>query len=111
MNPAEKYILECNEPYKAILLYLQAVVEGTLPALDLKYKYRIPFYYLNGKPFCYFNASYKKEFVDVGFCKGNEIKIHQDQHVVEKRKKMISLRYKSLQEIDEHVLVDVLSLC
>lgn len=108
MNPAERYILEREQPYQEILLYLQAFIEGTLPNLHLRYKYKIPFYYLNGKPFCYFNASYKKKFVDIGFWKGKEIKIHQDHQVTENRKQMMSLRYKSLEEIDENVLIDVL---
>ena len=108
MNPAEKYILEREQPYKEILLYLQAIIEGTITNLELKYKYKIPFYYLNGKPFCYFNVSYKKEFVDVGFWKGNQIKIHQKHHVIEMRKMIISLRYNSLIKIDEKVLVEIL---
>ena len=60
MNPAEDYIINQEEPFKSILLQLQVLVETSVPDLELKYKYRLPFYYLNGKPFCYFNASRKK---------------------------------------------------
>jgi len=70
LNPAENYILSQPELYKEILLYLQLMVERTVPELELKYKYKIPFYYLYGKPFCYFNASHKKKIVDVGFVQG-----------------------------------------
>ena len=70
MNPAEDYILNQPEPYRSMLMHL--LIEHTIPEAELKYKYKIPFYYIFGKPFCYFNASHKKQFVDVGF--GKEIK-------------------------------------
>jgi len=108
LKPAENYIINQPEPYRDILLFLQIVVEKTIPELELKYKYKIPFYYLNGKPFCYFNASHKRKFVDVGFCKGNQVEIYKEYLVSEKRKKMTSLRYTNLAEIDNQILVGVL---
>lgn len=108
MNPAEEYILKQPEPYKSILLQLQVVFEHLFPAIELKYKYSIPFYYLKGKPFCYFNASHKKQFVDVGIVKGNQIFIHHKHLVTEKRKVMASLRYKTVEDIDHDVLIEVL---
>lgn len=108
MNPAEHYIIKQPEPYKEILLYLQLKIEQAIPNLELKYKYRLPFYYLKGKPFCYFNASHKKQYVDIGFCKGQLVQVHQEHLVTEKRKKMCSLRYKSFTDINDTVLEDVL---
>jgi len=108
LNPAENYIINQPEPYRDILFFLQIVVEKTIPELELKYKYKIPFYYLNGKPFCYFNASHKKQFVDIGFCRGNQIEIYKEYLVSENRKKMTSLRYTSLAKIDNQILVGVL---
>jgi len=108
MNPAENYILNQPEPYRSILLHLQVIIEQTIPALDLKYKYNIPFYYINNKPFCYCNASHKKQYVDLGFWKGNQIQIHQDYLVTENRKMMVSLRYQTLEDINDIVLIDVL---
>ena len=52
MNPAEAYILEQQEPYRSILLELQAAIQLQVPQAVLKFKYRIPFYYLKDKPFC-----------------------------------------------------------
>ncbi|WP_417558159.1 DUF1801 domain-containing protein [Mesoflavibacter zeaxanthinifaciens] len=108
MNPAEQYILNQPEPFRAILLHLQILVEHTLPEMELKFKYKIPFYYLKGKPFCYFNASHKKQFVDVGFVKGPQINIHQEHQITENRKKMMSLRYTSLDAISDNIFMDVL---
>jgi len=84
------------------------VVEQSIPDLELKYKWKIPFYYYQGKPFCYFNASHKKQYVDVGFVKGKLIKVHMEYLEGEKRKKMVSLRYRDIIEIDVVVLQEVL---
>ena len=108
MNPAAEYILKQPEPYRSILLHLQMVIEQTIPSLELKYKWKIPFYYYKGKPFCYFNASHKKQYVDVGLVKGKLIKVHTEYLVGEKRKKMVSLRYKSMEEVGNQVLIEVL---
>ena len=108
MNPSEEYILNQPEPYRSILLHLQVIIETTIPQLELLYKYKIPFYYFHKRPFCYLNASHKKQFVDVGFWKGNQINVHQDHLVTENRKMMVSLRYKTLEEIDDEILINVL---
>ncbi|WP_368662250.1 DUF1801 domain-containing protein [Zobellia laminariae] len=65
MNPAENYILDKPEPFRSILLHLQSVIERTVPQVDLKFKYRVPFYYINGTPFCYLNQT--KDYIDLGF--------------------------------------------
>lgn len=106
MDPASQYILEQAEPYRAILLHLQSVIEHTIPVVDLKYKWRIPFFYLEGKPFCYLNCS--KDYVDIGFFKAVHLTVHTELMVTEGRKVMKSLRYRSLEEIDDKVLTEVL---
>ncbi|WP_430412183.1 DUF1801 domain-containing protein [Kordia sp.] len=108
MNPAENYILQQPEPYKTILLQLQVLIEYTFPDIELKYKYRIPFYYLKGKPFCFFNASHKKKYVDIGIMKGQEIQIHTEYLITESRKKIASLRYETIEDINDNVLKEVL---
>lgn len=106
MNPAEEYILNKAEPFKSILLYLQAFIEKTIPGLELKYKYKIPFYYLEGKPYCYLNQA--QDYVDLGFWKAAHLSVHLEHMVSAGRKMMRSLRYKSLEDIDESILLEVL---
>lgn len=106
MNPAEEYILNQPEPFRGILLYLQSVIEVTIPGVELKYKYKIPFYYINGRPYCYLNRS--KDYVDLGFWNAAHLTIHLDQMTTKGRKMMRSLRYRSLDEIDVAVLREVL---
>ncbi len=106
MNPAEEYILNQSEPFKMILSYIQILIESSVPDAVLKYKYKIPFYYLNEKPFCYLNVT--KGYVDVGFWKASQIDIHLDHLVTDGRKVMKSLRYRSLKDIDDRVAIDIL---
>lgn len=108
MNPAENYIIKQPEPYREILFFLQILVERTIPELELKYKYKVPFYYLKGKPFCYFNISHKQKFVDVGLVKGKQIEVHQEYMITENRKKITSLRYKNIVDVNTDILVEVL---
>ncbi|MCB0373891.1 MAG: DUF1801 domain-containing protein [Muricauda sp.] len=108
MNPAEDYILNQEEPFKSILLQLQVLVETTVPKVELKFKYRLPFYYLNGKPFCYFNVSRKKGYVDVGFWSSAHLNVHLDKMITEKRKVMRSLRYFNVEDLDAKVFVEVI---
>ena len=109
MNPAEQYIINQPEPYRSILMHLQVIIEHTLPEVELKYKWKIPCYYINSKPVCYLNASHKKEFVDVGFWHSAHISKEFETYLVsEKRKLVKSLRYKTLEEIDDEIFVAIL---
>lgn len=107
MNPAEDYMLKQSEPFKGILLYLKTIIEKNVAGVELKFKYNIPFYYLDGRPFCYLNQA--KDYVDLGFWNAAHLSVHLDKMEKAGRKVMRSLRYKSLGEIDLVVLQEVLS--
>ena len=107
MNPAEAYLLNQPEPYKSILMHLQVLIEHSLPNADLLYKWRIPCYYVGKKPICYLNQS--KDYVDVGFWNSAYLSEKWDAYLIsEKRKVVKSLRYKSLDEIDDKVFIAIL---
>lgn len=108
MNPAEKYILDQVEPFKSILLQLQILIEATVPELELKYKWKVPYYYLDGNPFCFLNVS--KGYVDVGMRVGSNLKDYYPYMVSENRKVMKSLRYRNLEDINQNVLIEILLL-
>jgi hypothetical protein len=75
----------------------------------LEYKWGIPYLYYKKKPFCYLNASHKKQFVDVGFAKGFELKSNQQHLMADNGRNTVkSLRYYTLETIDNKVLVDVI---
>ncbi|TPN81733.1 DUF1801 domain-containing protein [Aquimarina algicola] len=106
MNPAENYILTQPEPYKTILLHLQVLIETTVPGVELLYKYKIPFYYIEKRPFCYLNAT--KGYVDVGFWNAGHITKNIEYMTTAGRKVMKSMRYNSLEDIQDQILIEIL---
>jgi len=108
MKPAENYILNQPEPFKSILLHLQILIENSFPEVDLQFKWKIPFYYLDGKPFCYLNPSKKKGYVDVAFWVSAHLTKYNEFLISENRKVVKSLRYYTLADIDEEILLTVL---
>jgi hypothetical protein len=108
MNPAEEYILNQAEPFRSILLHLKATIEAIIPNVELKFKWNIPCFYSGKSPICYLNASPKKKFVDIAFWNSAHLTKHIELMVTEKRKVVKSLRYKTLEEINDEVLVAVL---
>ncbi|KOY50941.1 DUF1801 domain-containing protein [Polaribacter dokdonensis] len=108
MKPAENYILDQPEPYKSILMHLQILIESTFPEVDLQFKWNIPFYYLEQKPFCYLNPSKKKGYVDVAFWASAHLTKYNEHLISENRKVVKSLRYYKLEDINEEILLTVL---
>jgi len=108
MKPAEDYILKQPEPYLSILLHLQLLIEQEFEGVVLKYKWKIPVYYVNGKQLCYLNVVAKKGYVDVGLWVCDKLKAYDDFLVSDGRKVVRSLRYFSLEEIDAEVLLMIL---
>lgn len=106
MNPAEAYILKQKEPYKTILLHLQAIVGAVIPNAKLLYKWRIPFYYANGIPICFFNQS--KNYVDLGFWHFERMEKFTEHFVDTNRKSLRSLRYTCVEDINDEVIIYVL---
>lgn len=109
MKPTDVYILNQPEPFRSILLHVVAVVENNLSEVTLEYKWTVPYFYYKKKPFCYLNASHKHQFVDVGFAKGFHLKNNLENLIADNGRNTVkSLRYKSLEEIDNTVLISVI---
>jgi len=108
LNPAEHYIVNQPEPYRSILLHVQVIVAHTIPEAELKFKWRIPCYYVGKRPICYFNASHKNQFVDIAFWHSNYIREYTEHLVSENRKVVKSLRYKTLEDVNDTILISVL---
>ncbi|PWK18225.1 DUF1801 domain-containing protein [Xanthomarina spongicola] len=107
MKPAEAYILKQSEPFRAIMMHLQAVIEYTLPVAELEYKWKLPCYYIGKRPICYINQS--KDYVDVGFWHSAHLSKKFDSYLVSENRKIVkSLRYKTLEEVDDDVLIAIL---
>ena len=109
MKPADLYLLNQPDMYRDILLHIVSVIENTIPEVTLEYKWTVPYFYYKKKPFCYRNASHKHHFVDIGFAKGFQLKQNQQYLVADNGRNTVkSLRYYSLDEVDNEVLISVL---
>ncbi len=107
MNPAEDYILSKPEPWRSMLIELQAIIKHTIPEVEEAFKWNLPFYSLNGKMFCFLN--FRKTFVDVGIPWGVRLENYTSWMVAgEKRKNLRSVRYYSQEEIDVELLQEIL---
>lgn len=88
-------------------MHLQVLLEQTLPKAELFYKWRIPCYYIEKRPICYLNQS--KDYIDVGIWHSAHLSKQWDAYLItEKRKVVKSLRYKSLEEIDDDIFIEIL---
>lgn len=108
MKPAAAYILNQPEPFKSMLMHLQILIENNFPKVDLQFKWKIPFYYLEDKPFCYLNVSKKKGYVDVAFWLSAHLTAYNEHLISENRKVVKSLRYYSLSDINQEILISIL---
>lgn len=91
------------------MLHIVSVIENTIPEVTLEYKWTVPYFYYKKKPLCYLNASHKHHFVDIGFAKGFQLKQNQQYLVADNGRNTVkSLRYYSLDEVDNEVLISVL---
>ncbi|MCZ8145481.1 DUF1801 domain-containing protein [Flavobacterium sp.] len=108
MQPAHDYVLRQREPFRAVLMHCMATIEAIIPAVELRYRYAIPFYYYQDKPFCYLNVKQKKGYVDVGFYRGFQLKTHQEMLVGANRTMVKSLQFTTLDTFDQRVLEAVL---
>ncbi len=109
MKPAEVYLLNQPEPFQSILLHLQLLIEKEFPGIELKYKWKTPVYYIDGKHLCYMNASIKKGYVDLGLWVSDTLKGYDKYLVSEGRKVVKSLRYYSLEDINVAILLEILN--
>jgi hypothetical protein len=104
----DEYIHRQSKQNQAILLHLIAVFEKEIPELDMRFKWGMPYFYYRRKPFCYFAVNAKRDFVDAGFAKGFQLIRNQEVLVSENRNTVKSLRYFSLNSVDNAILEDVI---
>ena len=108
MKPTEAYILRQSTQFQEIIYYVIAVIEQEMNSTELLFKWGIPYFYYQKKPFIYIAPNKSKGFVDIGFAKGFQLKLHQDVLVGENRNTIKSLRYYNLETIPDNVLREVI---
>ena len=82
------------------------LIESTIPENVLMFKWKLPFFYVATRPICYINQT--KDYVDLVFWNAAHFTKFTELMVKDKRKRMKSLRYKKIEEINETVLIEIL---
>ena len=109
MSPVEQHILNLEEPYKAIILYIRSVIFKKSPNTEEKYKYRVPYYTHNNKPMLYLNILKGTNYVDVAFVQGILLEEkYPELKNKNNRKQVRSLQVKNLEDFDELQFVKLL---
>ena len=109
MKPVDEYFFHQKEPMQSIMLYVRSLLIKTIPEINERLAYGVPFYYLGKKPFCYLNVLKGTAFVDVAFVQGamlekdfEMLKDHQNRKLVR------SVQIKNLEDFDEEAFVVLL---
>jgi len=109
MKPVDDYFFSQKEPFQSIMLYVRSVILKTLPEVEERYSYRIPFYNIGKKPMVYINVLKGTNFVDVAFVQG--ILLEKDFPILKdynNRKQVRSIQVNSLEEFNELEFVALL---
>lgn len=109
MRPIDNYYFNQQEPYQSIMLYVRSVILKTLPKVEERFSYKIPFYNIGKKPMIYINVLKGTNFVDVAFVQGilleKEFPVLKDY---KNRKQVRSIQLKSIEDLDELEFVELL---
>ena len=109
MKPVDEYFINQKEPYQSIMLYIRNVILNTLPEVEEKYSYKIPFYNIGNKPMIYLNILKGKDYVDVAFVQGilleKQFPILKNEN---KRKQVRSIQLKTLEDLNQDNFVELL---
>lgn len=109
MNPIDEYFYNQKEPYQTIMLYLRGVIINTLPNIQEKFSYKIPFFCINKKPVLYLNVLKGTNFVDVAFVHGIILEEKYSQlKNYNNRKQIRSLQVKTLEGFNELMFIQLL---
>ncbi|WP_153800475.1 DUF1801 domain-containing protein [Foetidibacter luteolus] len=104
LSALDNFFLQKNEPEKSCLQALRQIILQYNAGITEHWKYGLPFYYYNGKMFCYLwiHKKYKQPYI--GICQSTHIE--HPQLLIEKRAKMKIL----LVNPEEDIPVDTIAL-
>ena len=86
LRPIDNYFLEKEEPFKSCLQFLREHILKMDDSITEKWQYGMPFYYYNGKRFCYLWIHKKYRQPYIGIVDG-KLTNHPDL-ILEKRARM-----------------------
>ena len=106
LRDIDNYFLSKEEPLKSCLLYLRGFMTNFDSNITEEWKYRMPFYYYNGKMLCYLWTNKKTGNPYVGFADGN--KLDHPQLIMGDRARMKILPINPGLDIEDGVLNEIM---
>ena len=73
LRELDRFFLDQPEPNKSCFMALRQVILKLSPLLTEHWKYKLPFYYYMGKPFCYLWQDKKTTQPYIGIVKGKHL--------------------------------------
>lgn len=70
----DDFYLRQQEPNRSCMMALRNIICDFHPGITQEWKYKLPFFYLNGKMFCYIWQDKKTKYPYVGFFDGYLLK-------------------------------------
>lgn len=91
------------------MLYVRSIILNSLPQVEERYSYKIPFYNIGKKPMLYLNVLKGTNYVDVAFVQGilleKKFPILKNKN---KRKQVRSIQLKNIEDLDHNYFVELL---
>lgn len=86
INAIDHFFLKQREPDKSCYLALREIIKSWNPKISEHWKYSVPFYYFEGKPFCYLYKNKTSKYPYIGLARGNQLE--HPEAIKGNRKKM-----------------------
>jgi len=74
MSTVQDFFEKQEEPNRSVFLFLKKFIVDSSENIELFYKWKLPFFYFKGKPFCYLWKNKKTNEPYVSFAKGPYLK-------------------------------------
>ncbi|WP_417602570.1 DUF1801 domain-containing protein [Owenweeksia hongkongensis] len=103
----DNFYLNLTEPNRGCMLSLRDIISNYHPDITQEWKYRLPFFYLKGKMFCYLWVDKKTTHPYIGFTDGG--KMEHPSLIQGDRKRMKILLIDPNNDIPLNLLKEILN--
>lgn len=104
----DNFYLNLAEPNRGCMLSLRDILSKCHPDITQEWKYRLPFFYLKGRMFCYLWVDKKTKHPYIGFTDGN--KMEHPLLIQGDRKRMKVLPINPNEDINLQSILEIVSI-
>lgn len=108
ISPLDDFYLQKSEPVKGCLLALKSVILALNKDITAEWKYKLPFFYYKGKPFCYLWLHKKFKLPYIGVVESKHI--DHEILILEKRSRIKIMLIDPDQDLPIETIIEVLKL-